>query len=150
MRADDIRPYDIDRTCGGECRGDYQSPARQGVRICRKTDAQRQNAARRAHTVRPYERTGVRRRTGRCGRMISAPTRGRKRAKKERPRGAKMFGVERRRAAICGRQRVTHCQRGHPRKSEMTLDYCFFCHDKKHFCVVKGHFCSFLVSNIID
>ena len=32
--------------------------------------------------------------------------------------------------------------------SEMTLDYCFFCHDKKHFCVVKGHFCSFLVSSI--
>ena len=31
----------------------------------------------------------------------------------------------------------------------MTLDYCFFCHDKKHFCVGKGHFCSFLVSNII-
>ena len=30
----------------------------------------------------------------------------------------------------------------------MTLDYCFFCHDKKHFFVVKGHFCSFLVSNI--
>ena len=30
----------------------------------------------------------------------------------------------------------------------MTLDYCFFCHDKKHFCVVKGHFCSFLVSSI--
>ena len=34
--------------------------------------------------------------------------------------------------------------------SEMTLDYCFFCHDKKHFFVVKGHFCSILVSNIID
>ena len=30
----------------------------------------------------------------------------------------------------------------------MTLDYCFFCHDKKHFFVVKGHFCSFLVSSI--
>ena len=34
------------------------------------------------------------------------------------------------------------------RRNEMTLDYCFFCHDKKHFCVVKGHFCSFLVSSI--
>ena len=32
--------------------------------------------------------------------------------------------------------------------SEMTLDYCFFCHDKKHFFVVKGHFCSFLISSI--
>ena len=32
--------------------------------------------------------------------------------------------------------------------NEMTPDYCFFCHDKKHFFVVKGHFCSFLVSNI--
>ena len=37
-----------------------------------------------------------------------------------------------------------------PYKSEMTLDYCLFCHDKKHFFVVKGHFCSFLISNIID
>ena len=37
-----------------------------------------------------------------------------------------------------------------PLKIEMTLDYCFFCHDKKHFCVVKGHFCSLLLSNIID
>ena len=36
------------------------------------------------------------------------------------------------------------------RKIEMTLDYCFFCHDKKHFYVVKGHFCSLLLSNIID
>ena len=57
-RAHTVRPYDIDRTCGGECRGDYQSPARQGVRIRRKTDAQRQNAARRAANGRPYEKTG--------------------------------------------------------------------------------------------
>ena len=38
---------------------------------------------------------------------------------------------------------------GENKKSEMTLDYCFQCHGKKHFVVIKGHFCSLLVSNII-
>ena len=44
---------------------------------------------------------------------------------------------------------VTKLSAATRRLREMTLDYCFFCHDKKHFCVVKGHFCSFLISNII-
>ena len=62
-------------------------------------------------------------------------------------------------ALVIGKQAKKECRREadtailyggviSPYKSEMTLDYCFFCHDKKHFCVVKGHFCSFLLSSI--